>query len=70
MKITTIQTITNTFDESHILLATRVNETYLITPDVGKVLKNKHTGRLFFAGLYVTKEQEIKDYEEIEETKD
>lgn len=66
MKVTIIQTTTKTFDEARTLLATRVNETYLMEPDEGKVLRNKTTGQLFSAGLCVDKERKIKDYEEIE----
>jgi hypothetical protein len=69
MKTTIIQTTTKTFDEARILLATRVNETYLLEPDEGKVLRNKITGQLFSAGLCVDKERKIKDYEEIDENK-
>ena len=69
MKITIVQTTTKTFNASHILLATRVNETYLIEPDEGKVLRNKATGQIFKAGLCVSKERKIKDYEEIDENK-
>ena len=67
MKTTIIQTTTKTFDESRILLATRVNETYLIEPDIGKTLRHKITGQLFRAGLCVDKERKILDYEEIDE---
>ncbi len=69
MKTTIIQTTTKTFDEARILLATRVNETYLLEPDEGKVLRNKTTGQLFSTGLCVDKERKIKDYEEIDENK-
>ena len=65
MKVTIIQTTTKTFDESRILLTSRISETYLITPAEGKILRNKHTGQTFFAGLCVNKEQDIKNYEEI-----
>ena len=69
MKITIIQTTTKTFDESRILLATRINETYLLEPADGKVLRHKTTGQLFTAGLCVDKERKIADYEEIDENK-
>ena len=69
MKTTIIQTTTKTFDEARILLATRVNETYLLEPDEGKVLRNKTTGQLFSTGLCVNKERKIKEYEEIDENK-
>jgi hypothetical protein len=69
MKTTIIQTTTKTFNEARILLATRVNETYLIEPDEGKMLRNKTTGQLFSTGLCVDKERKIKDYEEIDENK-
>lgn len=65
MKVTIIQTTTKTFNEARILLATRLNETYLIEPTAGKVLKNKRTGQLFSVGLCVDQESKIADYEEI-----
>ena len=67
MKTTIIQTTTKTFDASRILLATRINETYLIEPDAGKVLRNKTTGQIISTGLCVDKELKIADYEEIDE---
>lgn len=65
MKITIIQTTTKTFNESRLLLATRINETYLIEPDEGKLLRNKRTGQLLSTGLCVDKERKIQEYEEI-----
>ena len=70
MKITIIQTTTKTFDESRILLATRINETYLIEPEGGKALRHKTTGQLFRAGLCVDKERKVADYEEIDVNED
>lgn len=70
MKITIIQTTTKTFDESRILQATWINETYLIEPDEGKLLRNKTTGQLFSAGLCVNKERKIREYEEIDKNED
>lgn len=70
MKITIIQTTTKTFDESRVLLATRITEAYLITPDTDKVLRNKHTGQIFSAGLCVNKERDIQNYEEIIKNED
>ncbi len=69
MKITIIQTTTKTFDESRVLLATRVNETYLLEPAADKVLRHKITGQLFKVGLCVDKKHKINDYEEIDENK-
>jgi hypothetical protein len=66
MKVTIIQTTTKTFNEARVLLATRLNETYLIEPEAGKVLKNKRTGQLFFAGLCINQESKIAEYEEID----
>jgi hypothetical protein len=70
MKITIIQTTTKTFDTSRILLATRVDEAYLIEPDAGKVLRNKITGQILSAGLCVDKERKIAEYEEITKIED
>jgi hypothetical protein len=66
MKVTIIQTTTKTFNESRVLLTTNINETYLITPDEGKVLRHKATGQLFSTGLCVNKERKIQEYEEID----
>ena len=70
MKITIIQTTTKTFNEARVLLATRATETYLIEPEVGKILKNKVTGQLFFTGLCIDKERKIQDYEEVDKIED
>jgi hypothetical protein len=70
MKVTIIQTTTKTFNESRILQATRVNETYLIEPAEGKLLRNKTTGQLFSAGLCVDKERKIREYEEVDKNED
>ena len=67
MKVTIIQTTTNTFDESYTLLTTRVTEAYLLTPDPGKVLKHKLTGQIKPTGLCVNKKYKIQEYEEIAE---
>ena len=69
MKVTIIQTTTKTFNESRVLLATRVNETYLLEPAEGKILRHKATGQLFRVGLCVDKERKIADYEEVDENK-
>lgn len=66
MKTTIIQTTTKTFTETRILQATRVNETFLIEPAEGKVLRNKRTGQIFTAGLCIDQESKIAEYEEIE----
>ena len=70
MKITIIQTTTKTFDESRTLLTTYTNESYLITPDEGKLLRNKITGQIHSTGLCVNKERKINDYEEIVKNED
>jgi hypothetical protein len=70
MKVTIIQTTTKTFNESRILQATRVNETYLIEPAEGKLLRDKTTGQLFSAGLCVDKERKIRNYEEVDKNED
>jgi hypothetical protein len=70
MKVTIIQTTTKTFTESRVLLTTRLNETYLIEPASGKVLKNKITGQLFHIGLCVDKERKIQEYEEVDKIED
>jgi hypothetical protein len=66
MKTTIIQTTTKTFTETRILQATRVNETFLLEPAAGKVLRNKRTGQIFTAGLCIDQESKTADYEEIE----
>ena len=70
MKITIIQTTTKTFNESRTLLTTYINEAYLITPDKGKLLRNKTTGQMYSTGLCVNKERKIQEYEEIDKPED
>ena len=70
MKITIIQTTTKTFNESRTLLTTYTNEAYLITPDKGKLLRNKTPGQVYSTALCVTKERKIQEYEEIDKIED
>ena len=56
--------VTKTFNEARVLLATRINETYLIEPTTGNLLRNKRTGQLFSAGLCVDQESKIADYKQ------
>lgn len=68
MKITIIETTTKTFTAEHRLLATRVDEAYLIEPESGKCLKHKPTGRLFHTGICVDSEYKLSEYIEIEQS--
>lgn len=70
MKITIIQTTTKTFTEARILLASRLNEAYLIEPAENKILRHKVTGQLFPKGLCVSQERKIQEYEEIDKIED
>jgi hypothetical protein len=70
MKVTIIQTTTKTFNESRVLLTTRITEAYLIEPAKDKVLRHIATGRVFVTGLCVDKERKIQEYEEIDKTED
>lgn len=70
MKVTIIQTTTKTFNESRVLLITRVTEAYLIEPAKDKVLRHITTGRVFVTGLCVDKERKIQEYEEIDKPED
>lgn len=70
MKITIIQTTTKTFTESRVLLATRLNEAYLIEPAENKILRHKITGQLFPKGLCVNQERKIQEYEELDKLED
>ncbi len=66
MKKTIVETTTKTFDESYCLLATRINETYLLEPDFGMCLKHVPTGRVFLSGICVDSEYKISEYIEVE----
>ena len=66
MKITIVQTITKTLDESRVLLNSNTRESYLIKPDAGKVLRHKTTGELAYAGVCLRQERKIAEYEEID----
>ena len=70
MKVTIIQTTTKTFNESRVLLTTRVTEAYIIEPAKDKVLRHITTGRVFVTGLCVNKERKIQEYEEIDKPED
>ena len=70
MKITIIQTTVKTFNEARVLLATRLNESYLLEPDAGNLLRNKRTGQRFPASVCVNQECKIADYEEVAKEED
>jgi hypothetical protein len=70
MKVTIIQTTTKMFNESGVLLTTRLNETYLIEPAEDKIIRHRPTGQLFPKGLCINKEHKIQEYEEIDKIED
>lgn len=68
MKVNTIQKITNILAESGELLSSTTVETYVLTPETNKILKNIKTGETITSKICVGKKSLIKNYIEIEVT--
>jgi hypothetical protein len=66
MKITTIQKITNLLSETGELYSSEIQESYVITPEVGKILKNIKTGESITTKICVGKKTLIKNYIEVD----
>ena len=67
MKIITIQKIVNILSEANELLSSETQESYVLTPDINKVLKNIKTGETITTKLCVGKKSLIKNYIEIDQ---
>lgn len=67
MKITTIQKITNILSETGELYSSETHESYVITPEAGKILKNIKTGESITTKICVGKKTLIKNYIEIDD---
>lgn len=68
MKINIRQNITNLLTQDKQLLTTEVSELYVITPGENKNLKNIKTGEIFTGFTYVKKEEQLKNYIEVDKT--
>lgn len=66
MKIITIQKIINILSEDKELLSSETQESYVLTPDTGKVLKNIKTGETITTKICVSKRSLIKNYIEVD----
>lgn len=66
MKINIRQNITNLLTQDRQILTTETSELYVLTPDENKNLKNIKTGEIFTGFTYVKKEEQIKNYIEID----
>lgn len=69
MKITIVQNITKIFDMERNLLSSRLNETYLLEPDEGKIIRHKESGQVYKTGICVNKERKFAEYEELDDPK-
>ncbi len=67
MKITTIQKITNILSEAGELCSSEIHESYVLTPEAGKILKNIKTGESITTKICVGKKTLIKNYIEIDD---
>jgi hypothetical protein len=66
MKITTIQKITNILTETGDLQFSETRESYVLTPEAGKILKNIKTGESITTKICVSKKALIKNYIELD----
>ena len=66
MKTTIIQTITNILNEDRSIKSSTINESYVLTPDENKVLKNIKTGKIITTRICVNKKIKLADYIEVE----
>lgn len=66
MKINIRQNITNLLTQDKQILTTETSELYVLTPSENKNLKNIKTGEIFTGFTYVKKEDQIKNYIEID----
>jgi riboflavin synthase alpha subunit len=67
MKTTTIQKITNILSETGEVQFSETRESYVLTPEVGKILKNIKTGESVTTKICVSKKALIKNYIEIDD---
>jgi hypothetical protein len=67
MNVITIQKITNIFAEDNTLISTETSESYVITPDAGKILKNVKTGESISTKICIGNKLRLKNYIEVED---
>lgn len=67
MKTTIIQTITNILNEDRTIKSSTINESYVLTPEEGYVLKNIKTGEIVKTKICVTKKTKLNNYIEIKD---
>ena len=66
MKIKIIQTIVNTLDEARNILSTATAETYTISPDVGKCIKDLVNNKIYSCTINIGSKNKLKNYIEID----
>lgn len=66
MQVHTIETITNIFDEAHNLIRTYTSKTLAISPDEGKLLKHRPTGKCYSSSVNLANKKLISEYFEIQ----
>jgi len=66
MIINIIQTITNVLDNNRTVLRTFSTETYELTPEKGKAIKNISNGRIYTATVNIGTKGNLKNYIEID----
>lgn len=69
MKTIYIQNITKTFSEDGTLLSTETRDSIALTPDEGKVLRDKFNGQIYRTTVTVSKKYKLDYFEEINEDK-
>ena len=65
MIIEIVQIVTNILDENRNIKTSSTRESYVLTPETSKILKNVKTGELISTTVCITKKNRITDYIEL-----
>lgn len=60
-----INTLTTVMDENRNIVATREDESYILTPDADKIIRHIPTGQLFICSVSISQKHKLCEYEEI-----
>ena len=66
MRLEIHEVISNILNEKRELIRSKTSESYIIYPEVGKILRNKNTGLTAYTFIGVGSKDDLSLYEEIE----
>lgn len=64
-----INTLTTVMDENRNIIATREDESYILTPAPNKIIRHTLSGQLFICSVGVAQKHKLCEYEEIDDPK-